>query len=142
LSEPEVADAYRTRFAATHFQEERAREIEDTTLTRLATTDDQAWVVVSLVPDLPGELIIDQAALRAVRAELMGQHPLIMPVSTRWVRVNIARRRILADGTMNESRQARYLSAELYGDGAGVFGAFVLLRALGATHLCGPSSTQ
>ena len=127
LSEPEVADAYRTRFAATHRQEERAREIEATALTRLATTDDQAWVVVSLVPDLPGELIIDQAALRAVRAELMGQHPLIMPVSTQWVRVNIARRRISADGTMNESRQARYLSAELYDDGAGVFGAFVLL---------------
>src|ERR1700735_4510735 len=53
LSEPEVADAYRTRFAATHRQEERAREIEATALTRLATPDDQAGVVVFVVPALP-----------------------------------------------------------------------------------------
>lgn len=127
LSEPEVANAYRERFAAAHRLVDRARDIETDALGRLATTDDQAWVVVSLVPELPGELLIDQAALNAARGELMGKHPLIMPTSTQWVRVSIGRRRLLADGTMGGGRQARYLSTELHDDGAGVFGAFVLL---------------
>jgi hypothetical protein len=127
LSEPEVADAYRERFAAAHRLVDRAREIEADALDRLATTDDQAWIVVSLVPELPGELLIDQASLSAVRGELIGKHPLIMPTSTQWVRISIGRRRLLADGTMGSSRQARYLSADLHDDGAGVFGAFVLV---------------
>jgi hypothetical protein len=126
LSEPEVADAYRTRFAGAHRQVDRAREIEADALERLATTDDQAWVVVSLVPDLPGELVIDQAALSAARTELKFKQPLIMPTSLQWVRVGIGRRRVLADGNMDNNRQARYLSADLHGDGAGVFGAIVL----------------
>ena len=67
LSEPEVAAAYRERFAAAHRQADRAREIEADALDRLAVADDQVWVVTSLVPDLPGELVIDQAALSAAR---------------------------------------------------------------------------
>jgi len=126
LSEPEVADAYRERFAAAHRQTDRANEVEADALTRLATTDDQVWIVVSLVPDLAGELVIDQAALSAARTELMGQSPLIMPTSVHWLRISIGRRRLLADGTRDNSRQARYLSTDLHDDGAGVFGAFVL----------------
>jgi hypothetical protein len=128
LSEPEVADAYRERFAAAHRQVDRVREIEADALHRLATTDDQVWIVVSLVPDLPGELVIDQTALSAARTELIGQGPLIMPTSVHWLRVSIGRRRLLADGTRDNSRLARYLSTDLHHDGAGVFGASVLIR--------------
>jgi Putative DNA-binding domain len=126
MSEPEVASAYRERFAGGHRQADRAQQIEHDALLRLATTDDQLWVVVSLVPDLPGELVIDQAALTAARAELREQRPLIMPNSLQWVRVNIGRRRLLVDGTMDSSRVARFLAADLHHDGAGVFGAYVL----------------
>jgi hypothetical protein len=128
LSEPEVAAAYRERFAATRRQVDRAREIEADALNRLATTDDQAWVVVSLVPDLAGELVVNQAALSAARDELMGQQPLIMPRGLHWLRVSIGRRRILADGTRDNSRMARFLSADLHDDGAGVFATVVLGR--------------
>src|SRR5579859_1319646 len=54
LSEPEVADAYRERFAATHRQADRAQRAEIEATGRLSTADDQLWVVVSMVPDLPG----------------------------------------------------------------------------------------
>lgn len=128
LSEPEVAAAYRERFAAAYRQVDRAREIEADTLGRLATTEDQVWVVVSLVPDLAGELVIDQAALSAARVELMGQHPLIMPTGLQWLRIGIGRRRILADGTRSNSRLARFLSTDLHDDGAGVFAVSVLGR--------------
>ncbi len=126
LSEPEVADAYRERFAAPRRQADRASEVETDALGRLATTEDQAWVVVSLVPDLAGSLVINQAALSAARDELMGRQPLIMPTSLGWRRVSIGRHRILADGSMDNSRRARFLSADLHYDGAGAFAAFVL----------------
>jgi hypothetical protein len=128
LSEPEVAAAYRERFAATRRQVDRARDIEADAVSRLATTEDQAWVVVSLVPELTGELVINQTALNAARVELTGQQPLIMPTSLQWQRVSIGRRRILADGTGGNSRLARFLSTDLHDDGAGVFAAFVLGR--------------
>jgi Schlafen, AlbA_2 len=126
LSEPEVAAAYRERFAAAHRQADRAREIEADALDRLATADDHVWVVISLVPDLAGELVVDQAALSAARTELMGQRPLIMSSSLGWRRVSIGRRRLLADGAMDSGRLARWLSADLHDDGAGVFAAHVL----------------
>jgi hypothetical protein len=128
LSEPEVADAYRERFATSRRQADRASEIETDALDRLATTEDQAWVVVSLVPDLAGSLVVNQAALRSAREEMMGRQPLIMPAGLSWRRFSIGRRRILADGSMDNTRRARFLSADLHADGAGTFAAFVLGR--------------
>ncbi len=128
LSEPEVADAYRERFAALQRQADRANEVETDALNRLSTTEDQAWIVVSLVPDLAGSLVVNQAALNAARDEMIGQQPLIMPTGLSWQRVSIGRRRILADGTTDNSRRARFLSADLHYDGAGTFAAFVLAR--------------
>lgn len=126
LSEPEVADAYRQRFIVHKRQEERADEVEAEAIDRLATTDDQVWVVVSLVPELAGELVLNQAALDMMRSEMMGRQPLIMPDGLSWKRVSIGPRRILADGTWDNSRRARYLSADLHYDGAGTFASFVL----------------
>jgi hypothetical protein len=50
LSEPEVADAYRARFAAPRRQADRASKIEADALSRLDTTEDHVWIAVSLVP--------------------------------------------------------------------------------------------
>jgi hypothetical protein len=126
LSEPEVAAAYRDRFAAVHLQADRARQVEADGLARLSTANDQAWIVVSLIPDLAGEAVTDQAALNAARAELMDHRPLIMPSTLAWRQVTIGRRRLLADGAPSSSRPARWLSADLHDDGAGVFAADVL----------------
>lgn len=126
LSEPEVADAYRQRFALFKRQTDRASEVEAEAIGRLATTDDQAWIVVSLVPELAGELILNQAALDMSRNEMMGRQPLILPVDLSWQHVSIGPRRILADGNVDNSRRARYLSADLHYDGAGTFASFVL----------------
>jgi hypothetical protein len=129
LSEPEVAAAYRERFAAAHRQADRASEIEAGALNRLSVADDQVWVAVSLVPDLAGELPMDHATLTAVRAELTGQQPLIMPSTLALRQVGIGRRRLLADGAPNSGSPARWLSADLHDDGAGVFAAHVLRPA-------------
>jgi hypothetical protein len=131
LSEPEVAAAYRERFAAAGRQSDRAREIEADAVGRLSTADDQVWVVTSLVPDLAGDLALDQAALSTAHTELVNQRPLIMPSSLAWGQVSIGPRRLLADGSASSDRTARWLSADLHADGAGVFAAHVLRPAPG-----------
>jgi hypothetical protein len=82
--------------------------------------------VVSLVPELAGELIVNRAALDMARDEMMGRPPLILSAGLSWQRVSIGPRRILADGNVDNSRRARYLSADLHYDGAGTFASFVL----------------
>jgi hypothetical protein len=144
LSEPEVADAYRQRFALFKGQADRANEVESEAVDRLATTEDQAWILVSLVPELAGDMLINQATLGAARSEMQGRQPLMMPVGLSWRRVSIGRRRILADGNMDSSRRARYLSADLHYDGAGTFASFVLggRPSQGAPNTAGPVARQ
>jgi hypothetical protein len=120
LSEPEVATAYRERFASAHGQVERASQIEQEALGRLSRKDHKCWVVVSLVPDLPGEFPVDQAALRAIKGELISQRPMIMPTSLSWLRAGVGRRRLMVDDARSDLI-ANYLSAELHQDGAGTF---------------------
>jgi hypothetical protein len=74
---------------------------------------------------LAGETMIDQAALTKARSDLRGQGPWIAPVGSRWMRVEIGRRRLLADGGTN-GRGARWMSADLHEDGSGAFAAYVL----------------
>ena len=126
LSEPEVADAYRQRFAVPRQQADRANDVEAEALDRLATTDDHVWVVVSLVPELAGDLVINQSTLETAQGEMVGHQPLIMPTGLSWMRVTIGPRRILSDGNRDSSRRARYLSADLHYDGAGTFASLVL----------------
>src|ERR1022692_144883 len=120
LSEPEVAMAYRERFASAHDQVERAQYIEQEALMRLSTKNQKCWIVVSLVPDLPGEFLIDQKALRTIRAELISQRPMILPTSLSWRHAAVGRRRMIVDDAGSEL-MAGYLSAALYHDGAGSF---------------------
>ena len=120
LSEPEVATAYRERFASTNSQVARAEQVGYEALMRLLTRDRKCWVVVSACPDLPGEFLVDQAALRTIRSELLGKRPTIMPTSLSWMRVSVGRRRLILDDS-NDNLMANYLAAELHHDGAGSF---------------------
>jgi hypothetical protein len=120
LSEPEVATAYRQRFAEAHRQSDRAGEIERQILSRLTTQDNRCWVVVSLVPDLQGELLIDQATLRQVQlaAQPQAHGSADQPGMDQ---VAVGRRCLLVGDAMDNSLAARWLAAELHSDGAGAF---------------------
>jgi phosphoglycolate phosphatase-like HAD superfamily hydrolase len=121
LTESEVAAAYRDRFASADGQAARLDEVERDLLDRLNPRR-YPWVVVSLIPDLPGDLIIDAAKLREFHDEVVGSDPLIMGSSLRWQRAVVGRRRLVADGSMDETLQASWLAAELHSDGSGAFG--------------------
>ena len=120
LSEPEVATAYRERFASAQSQLVRAGQVEQQALGRLSTGVGKCWVVVTLVPDLPGDFLINQVALRTVREETFGKGPMIMPTSLQWMRVSVGRRQVIVDDS-RDNVTANFLSAQLHHDGAGSF---------------------
>jgi Putative DNA-binding domain len=68
LTEAEVADMYRDRFHGEKQQIERLTQIADETIPMLDTDDDRAWLVVSLVPNSPGDLPISFDGLREIEA--------------------------------------------------------------------------
>lgn len=119
LSEPEVATAYRDRFAGTQQQASRIGEVEQEAIRRLDVSD-LPWVVVSLVPDLPGDLSINREVFTTFQQEISGRPATMLPSNTVFLRASVGRRRLLADGTRDSSPQARWLSLELHTDGSGV----------------------
>jgi Schlafen, AlbA_2 len=122
LSEPEVATAYRERFARAEGQAVRAGKIEEAAMGRLKRADDHIWILVSLVPGVPGEMLIDQASLTAIQAEVgRSPFPTVMPTSFSWYRVEVAPRRILLSGSPDSTWLTGWLAADLHSDGAGAF---------------------
>jgi len=92
----------------------------------VAGIEDQYWVLVSLVPDMAGDLLIDPAALIRARAEMLGTFPVIIgPSNYSWYRAEVGRRRLLLSGSPRAG-PAFWLAADLNDDGAGVFGVAVV----------------
>lgn len=122
LSEPEVATAYRERLAGAKRQTERIEEIEREAMERLSTSD-TSWLVISLTPDLPGDMVINQDSYDLARQQLVGQSTTLVPRGMRIERLSVGRRRLLAQ-TWREAREQAGLdrfSLELHADGSGVY---------------------
>ncbi|MET9229161.1 ATP-binding protein [Lentzea sp. NPDC003310] len=120
LSEPEIASAYRDRLAGQAAQATRVNEIERDCLARLDTSD-QPWIVVSLVPDVPGESTISQKIYRDFQQEMADKKIGLFAAST-FLRTRTGRRRLLADGASGNNPLARWAALDLHTDGSGVYG--------------------
>ncbi|WP_405093141.1 hypothetical protein OG767_10085 [Micromonospora sp. NBC_01392] len=107
LSEPGVATAYRNRFASAQRQGQRIVEVEREAISRIAIDDNYAWVIVSLVPDLPGDMIV-QDAFKAWEMEIR-RRPTITNEGVGINRTRVGRRRLLADGTSNYAAESRFV---------------------------------
>lgn len=66
LSETEVADLYRSRFTAEATQRQRLDQIHLEGLEHIAAAE-SLWLTVCLVPDVPGTMRLDRAALKQLR---------------------------------------------------------------------------
>lgn len=119
LSEPELAAAYRDRLAGRDAQARRVEEIERDALARL-DTQEHPWIVVSLVPDVSGDLAISQKAYRDFQQAIVQTRVGLFNGST-YTRAWTGRRRLLADGSRHDSPLARWGSLDLHTDGAGVY---------------------
>jgi Putative DNA-binding domain len=121
LSEPEVAAAYRDRLAGGVRQDQRVLEVEKEATGRLDRSE-YPWLVVTLVPDLPGDLAISTDVHQSFQQQMMGSSSAIVNYGTHYLRANVGRRRLLADGTGTGSPLVRWVSIELHTDGAGAYG--------------------
>ncbi len=124
LSEPEVASAYRNRFRGEKQQVDRIREIELEATARLDTSRGP-WVVVALVPDVPGDFVLDHEAYLRFRDEILVDQVSIIGRGITFARASVGRRRLLADGSHGNSPTAGWVSVELHRDGSGVYGVRV-----------------
>jgi hypothetical protein len=124
LAEPEVASAYRERLEGAQRQAARAEQVEQEAMSQLDISGPPygpPWVIVSLVPDIPGELSIDSDTFRTFATDIKDKPVLVVPViGTRFLRPRVGRRRLLADATADDSPQPKWVSLELHTDGSGV----------------------
>jgi hypothetical protein len=121
LSEPEVATAYRERFARVAGQSGRARRLGTALEAGLRPAADHAWVWVSMVPDVPGEMMLSQATFAEARAELSRDaFPSIMRGSYSWHNVAVGVHKLVLSGSPGTG-PPQWLAAELHADGAGAF---------------------
>lgn len=123
LSEHEVDAAYRTRHASLGSAEERLEEVEQSILPWLDNAKD-SYVIVSLLPDLPGDYRITAEEMRKFDRELYSVDPLIFPMGRSFLRTAVRRRHLVTLG-FGAGQQTSTLAATLYGSGAGSFAAAV-----------------
>jgi hypothetical protein len=121
LSEPEVAAAYRERDRGATQQSDRIAQVEQAAQDRLDRSRD-AWLLVSLAPELPGSVAISSCTFEQFRGRTVGRNIAIMPIGWGFGRASVGRRRFLADATRDNAPHAQQVTLELHSDGAGVFG--------------------
>lgn len=112
--------AYRDRTAGAARQKSRIAEIETKAIDRL--TLNGPWLVLSLVPDLPGDFPISAGTYDTFENEMPGRSALQLgSAGAHFMRTSVGRRRFLADDG-GSTPLAEWCSLELHTDGSGVFG--------------------
>jgi hypothetical protein len=129
-SEPEVAAAYRERFSTLAAQGERVEAMEQELRSHLET-DRFPWLIVSLAPDLPGDMELTHALCQEFAQEIIGKEARIcVPIGTSFRRAHVGRRRLVADGGSAGDERLSWVAAEFHCDGAGTYAQYVAdLRA-------------
>jgi hypothetical protein len=118
LREAEVATAYADRHRRREDQGTRLTRLEEAALPRLAEGGD-SWLILSLSPDLPGDLVIDQVTFQRFQAEMATIPISILPSGPTCTRFGVGRNLLRADNARDGSG-AEDVLVELYGDGSGV----------------------
>jgi hypothetical protein len=99
----------------------RMEEVEREAIARILSAD-RPWLVVSLVPDLVGDMTLSRDVFLGFQQQILVQAPTIVGSGRDFLRTQIGRRRLLADGTGDGSPMAKWVSLELRTDGSGVYG--------------------
>ncbi|MGW6521710.1 AlbA family DNA-binding domain-containing protein [Streptomyces sp. NPDC054962] len=115
LTETEVATAYQRRFSAAADRSRRIADVERHLLTALPESN-VPHLITTVVPEIPGDLVISQDAYRRVRAELLST-TLAGDDQHVFEGVRIGSRRYTAYG--GDPRGYFYSQADLHRDGSG-----------------------
>ncbi|MDP9848143.1 helix-turn-helix domain-containing protein [Streptosporangium lutulentum] len=123
MSEPELATRYRARFALAHDQLGRVDDIERVARNRCAIRSG-GWVVVSFVPDLPGDMVVNWNTFTAFKQEFGDKDPVLLSGGLNaWEHTTPGPRCLILDTgvDLGHDDQVKIRTAQLYTDGAGVF---------------------
>ncbi|MDP9868734.1 MULTISPECIES: hypothetical protein [Streptosporangium] len=104
-------------------QGDRLRELERGVVTTAARSSAQIprpfpLLAVSLVPDLPGDMIVDGAAVDRIRRQAEHEVVMLGAYTPTFQEVSVGHRRIIAESGAGTAQAVR---AELHTDGAGTF---------------------
>jgi hypothetical protein len=119
LSEAEVAEAYRARFAGLADRLAQVTQVEAGLLPRL--DPGEIFAVVTLVPDLPGPMTIDTAAFDTFRLGNANRQFGAFGIPMRSFMVSTVRRRRLVATSSPSINERSKGACELHEDGSGVF---------------------
>lgn len=120
LSEPEVAAAYRARHTSEVERDARLDVVDREGKEKLVLAQ-SPWLVVSLVPDLPGALEVTSVAHQEFESRVRGKDAgTFLRMGISYQRVRTGRRRLIADGGRHGVSKATYCLLECHSDGAGV----------------------
>ena len=124
LSEPQIAEAYRNRFAGLGDRLDDARRIEHEFIQRL--DPEQTFVVTTLVPDLPGEAVVNMTTFREFEQNIFATSPCLPPGSSEtFNRATVRRRRFGATGSAKTDAPISWIGCEMHEDGGGVFAKII-----------------
>ncbi|MFI6883853.1 helix-turn-helix domain-containing protein [Streptosporangium canum] len=123
LSESEIAAAYRRRIMAADDQADRLRELEHQAVMAAAMTSarqgyPRPLLVVTVVPDLPGDLLLDAAKVRDFRESARNEVVMLGAHTATFDSVSVAHRRLIAEADATTVHAVR---AQLYTDGSATF---------------------
>ncbi|MCX4427022.1 AlbA family DNA-binding domain-containing protein [Streptomyces mirabilis] len=125
LTEAEIATAYRRRFEQLADRTDRISRIDhdvEETAERLEGRSfleaGDPLLTVSLVPDIPGDMVIDHASVQRVSTQELAAVPLLGRTAATFYSSMVGARRIV----LFDDRPPRYV-AELHSDGSGAWAA-------------------
>ncbi len=119
LSEPEVAAEYRARLAGAAERSSRIEQVEADVLGQI-DRHEAPWIVVSLLPDLPGDFVITKASFEAFEGALRSTAVPLDGGGISFHDFGVSHERVCATDSMRINMPAWGLATELYTDGTGV----------------------
>lgn len=117
LSETYVATAYHQRFTAAADRATRTRDIE-TWLVTSELTRERPHLLVTLVPDMPGEMRINQSSFTEYKEQLLAAQPLIGSGTRLFRQVSVGPHRLTLEQRVGRSDGDL---VHLYDDGSGIW---------------------
>jgi len=126
LTQTDVATAYRARFTAAAEREQRLADIEEDLVDALAART-TPHLIVTVVPEQPGDLVIDSARFTRYQQELLGTQLHLGQQVSNFGRVSVGPRRLI----VSEGAGRYSARAELHRDGS----ATIALPLSGRIHV-------
>lgn len=120
LAEAEVATAYLERARGTARQRERmANIVRDS---RIRLNPEVPWLLVNLVPDVPGNAVVDSPSFAQFRNAMLQSSPMIFGGGLSFHGAHVGQGCLIADDSLPAHRLARHVSLQVHKDGSGAFG--------------------